>query len=291
MSESENLNLSEENFQELTQKILHQKSLGNEKYKNQENSMAEDYYKNAISEGENFFKSIPNDQRKNLGENNTYYKKFLNELKNSYSNLAAVYLRLGKNENIIELDNFILNEIDPFFDKSFARIITAYEKMDQMDNAENYFLMMQKRFNRDTMKKYDEQLKNVEISSRKKLENLRRNYEKNKPGNTSFFESWKFKVIQSLIMGLIYFGYIYYYRGSSASNKTNDLEGVNSIKNSSKNFDVNIENNNVNLENLKDEDLKLELTPEKNEGKKKEKNEDDEDFSYNLNENKEKEDI
>jgi hypothetical protein len=299
---------NDDKFLQLTEKILQEKTMGNEKFKNQQNSEAESYYKNAIESSEDFFKNIPKTEKENLKEN-SFYQKFLNELKNSYSNLAAVYLRMGKNKEIIEVDKFILSEIDSNFDKSYARMITAYQKLDEKDNAIDLYILMLKRFNKETMQKYEEQLKDIEIASKKKLEHYKQMYEKSKKQNsnsgsdgTSFFTSWKFKVLQAVIIGLIYFVYFFYFKGGLNNNNNNNSVNVNITNNTNNLSDkLNKENSKSNsnldldldLDNLKEEDLALNAMPEKNEKKiinDKDNNDDYGDYKYdNDNEEKEKE--
>jgi hypothetical protein len=294
---------NDDKFLELTEKILLEKNKGNEKFKNQQNSEAESYYKNAIESAEDFFKNIPKSEKENLKEN-SFYQKFLNELKNSYSNLAAVYLRMEKYNEILEVDKFILSEIDHNFDKSYARMISAYHKLDQKDNAIDLYILMLKRFNKETMQKYEEQLKEVEMASKKKLEHYKHMYEKSKNQNssgTSFFTSWKFKVLQAVIIGVIYVVYFFYFKGGlnsnnnsvNVNNKTGDFSSdkLNIVPGNQNELNLNLD-----LDNIKEEDLSLKATPEKTTKKDKKNNnenvDEDDDYKYdNNNANEENEDI
>lgn len=250
--------ISDDTFLEFTEKIIQEKTKGNEKYKNLQLSEAERHYKNAIESSEEFFKKISEKEKELLEKGNPFYEKFSKELKNSYSNLAAVYLRQGKNKDLIEIDKFILTELDQNFDKSFARIILAYHRLDDNENAINYYLLMKNKFNRETMAKYEEQLKPIDTLAKRKIERMKKMHKKEdtwniSATNTGLLGSWRNKIIYSLLITLIFFIYFIYSNGGLT--KDTDINPSNKTNNN-KNFDE------VNLDNIKDEDLALNLTPE-----------------------------
>lgn len=256
---------SDDQFLDYTERIYKEKSKGNEYFKKGENDKAVEHYQNAIEIGDKLFKSISDDAKKTLKEN-SFFEKFKAELKNSYSNLAAVYLRLNKHKEIIEIDKFLIANLDEFFDKSYARLIMSYWALSDTDNATNFYMMMLRKFNRETIQKYDEQLKPVEEKSKEVIEKMRQEYsQRNKanPGRQGLY----IKIIFFAVVLCFYLfgkGYLKSFFGGSP-----DIASKHNITQNS-NGDIPLIRSDteetVDLENLKDEDLAVDSTQEASTG-------------------------
>lgn len=258
MSSSE---FTDDQFLDFTERVYKEKTRGNEYFKKGENNSAIEYYQNAIEIGENFFKTIPDETKKNLKEN-SYFEKFKAEFKNSYSNLAAVYLRQNKHKEIIEIDKFILANLDEFFDKSYARLITSYWNLNDTDNATNFYMNMLRKFNRETIQKYDEQLKPVAEKSKEIIEKMRQEYNQKNAQTNNSKQGIIIKIVVFALVLIFYMfgkGYLKSLFGGSPdiASKHNITESIN--QNTEKiNFKRAESDESVDLDNIKEEDLKIE---------------------------------
>jgi len=251
--------ISEEQFLDVTEKIYKEKAKGNEFFRNSEFDSAIEHYKIAIDLGDTFYKSISEETKKNLKEN-SYFDKFKSEFKNSYSNLAAVYLKQNKHKEIIEIDKYIITNIDEFFDKSYARIILSFYRLNDHDNAINFYMSMLKKFNRETLIKYDEQLKPVEEKSKELIEKMRKeHHQKNhsatgKPGYLT-------KIIFFAVVLVIYLFARGYFKGlfggSPDLTQSNKADLKTDIPNLKSEDEVSVD-----LDNIKDEDLEIDTAEE-----------------------------
>jgi len=254
MSSSE---YTEEKFLDFTERIYKEKTLGNEFFKKGENGSAIEHYQNAIEIGDKLFKTIPDDEKKILKEN-LYFEKFKVELKNSYSNLSAVYLRQNKHKEIIEIDKFVISNLDEFFDKSYARLIIAYWTLEDSDNATNFYMMMLKKFNRETIQKYDEQLKPVAEKSKEIIEKMRQEYNQKQQPNNGKKGLWTKVIFFAVVLVLYMFGKGYlksFFGGSpdiaSKHNITQELNKENL------NFKRTETDESIDLDSFIDEDLAI----------------------------------
>ncbi len=242
------------------EKIYSEKVKGNEFFRKAENEDAISHYKAAIDIGESYFSHIPEETKKTL-KDNAFYDKFISELKNSYSNLAAVYLRQNKLEEIIKTDKYIISNLDGFFDKSYARIIMTYWNLKDTDNATNYYMMMLKKFNRETIKKYEEQLKPVEEKSKELLEKMRKDFTaKNKPSGLISSPFAYYKIIGFFVIMIGYLISRGFFKNLFGGNRDNDVVNKSSL---TPDLDSNIPLKrsdtieSIDMENIKDEDLAI----------------------------------
>ena len=255
---------TDDKFIELAEKIYGEKVKGNENFKKNDNDLAKDNYKNGIDIGDAFFKTIPDSEKENLKENE-YYLKFKSELRNCYSNLAAVYLKMNNFKEIIELDKNIIYNLDNRFDKSYVRIILSYWSLNDVENSTNFYMMFIKKFSRETVQKYDEQLKPVEEKSKELLEEMKKKYQTQTPKQGGY-KQYLTKIIFFVVILLAYTfgkGYLKSFWGGSK-----DLANDNLNMNKTENPYTKLESSDsINLDNLKEEDLLIdndENIPESN---------------------------
>ena len=105
--------------------------------------------------------------------------KELTTLKKSFmSNLALCYMKDKQYQRALNLDIEIIS-IDNTFDKSYARLFTAYKELDQKDQAIYFGGILKSRFNQETLDKYPDLIKEVdalteEVQKQIKEENAKR---------------------------------------------------------------------------------------------------------------------
>ena len=256
---------NDEQFLEYTERIYKEKTKGNEYFKKGENEGAVEQYQSAIEIGDKLFKAISTEEKKSLKEN-SYFEKFISELKNAYSNLAAVYLRQNKHKEIIDIDKFIIANLDEFFDKSYARLILSYWNLSETDNATNFYMIMLKKFDFETIKKYEEQLKPVAEKSKEIIENMRREYNHKNQANSGAKQGMWMKIAFFVVVIVFYIfgrGPLKGLFGGSpdiASKHNITAEGLNADIPTLRMTDSD-ESINNDLEGLKDEDLAID-TPQ-----------------------------
>ena len=202
---------SDDQFLDLTERMFKEKSKGNEHFKNGEYEASGECYKNATETGEEFLKKLTYEQKNGL-IHNSYYEKFISDLKFCYSNLATVFLKQNKNQEIIEIDKHIINNLDPYFDKSYARVIIIFEKLNDTENAEKFYKIMTNLFSKAIIDKYKEQFKvgkdrknglsSINIKANEEAPQNINNNQNNKVKNTVIAKI----ILFSLVFALYFFG-------------------------------------------------------------------------------------
>ena len=105
--------------------------------------------------------------------------KELTTLKKSFmSNLALCYMKDKQYQNALNLDIEIIS-IDNTFDKSYARLFTAYKELGQKEQAIYFGGILKSGFNQETLDKYPELIKEIdalteEVQKQIKEENAKR---------------------------------------------------------------------------------------------------------------------
>lgn len=250
---------SEEKITELTNAVLDDKAKGNESFKAGDNERAIEYYNKAIETGERFFKNIPEEEKIKL-EENIFFGKFKSELKNSYSNLASVYLRQNKYNEIVEIDKHIIEKLDSNFDKSYARIIMAYENLKDSDNAINYYVTMYKKFNKETIKKYEEQLRPVQEKSKDILDKMKAKYKTPQAPATGGWKSYLPRFFMLSIILIIYTfgkGYLKNLFGGKDTDISKSSIHPNDISTPDPAYQNKKTDDSINLDQINDEDLNI----------------------------------
>lgn len=176
---------SDDQFLYLTEGMFKEKSKGNEHFKKGQLEEASICFKNAIETGEEYLKKLTTEQKIGLVQN-SYYEKFISDLKFCYSNLAAVYLKQKKNKEVIEIDKYIISNFDRFFEKSYARLITVYEKLEDTTNAEKYYKLMMSLFSKEIVDTYKNQFK---VSTKRKDYILSNNNERIHQEENTFIDN------------------------------------------------------------------------------------------------------
>jgi hypothetical protein len=138
-------------------------------------------YDQAIREVEEFLVSVQNDYE-NLLANSTF-NEILNQRKLIYSNLALCYSKKGSYEQSLQLDSFIIQRLDPRFDKSYGRMIHSCIKLNNLQMADLYANQLKTYFSEATISKYQEFLTLLEIEQKKVDDELRKRIQKNKKVN------------------------------------------------------------------------------------------------------------
>ncbi len=88
------------------------------------------------------------------------------------SNLALAYSKKGFIRDAIEIDLKII-QIDPNFDKSYARLVSLYTQIDNLNTAQIYVDKLRSLFKPDTVAKYDNILQNFDLSLKKAEEKVK----------------------------------------------------------------------------------------------------------------------
>ena len=89
----------------------------------------------------------------------------LQEIFNQYililSNIAMVYHRRREYNSAVKYDRKVI-ALDKLFDKSYARLIDSYMKMDNFNLARYFYSLMKSTFSEQTLKRYEDIITNIE---------------------------------------------------------------------------------------------------------------------------------
>ena len=92
---------------------------------------------------------------KNKCFSNPVHKEIQLEFLRCNSNRAQMLMKLEKYEEAIEIDKTIVTQLDPFFDKAYARIIEAYITLGKVNEAHVYGNLFRTKLDPVTVAKYD----------------------------------------------------------------------------------------------------------------------------------------
>ena len=171
-------------------------------------------YEEAIKKYQEGYDKIKKELPKIEKEHNPQSDELLTLYKQISSNLSSCYTKLGKYQESIDLDLKII-ELDPQFDKAYARLFNNYMKLDKKDQALIYGESLLK-FDDETKKKYQEEI----IGNISKLKSELK-LEKPKKKKSSFCS----KCLIPLLILLIAVGvYLYFYKKEETLKYADDLK-------------------------------------------------------------------
>jgi len=102
------------------------------------------------------------------GERNSdFFKYVLESEKSIISNLALCHSKLNNHLKSIEYDEYIIEKIDKYFDKSYARVLTSYVALNDIDEAWEYYMKLLTLFSKDTLSKHDKIINDFEAKCKK----------------------------------------------------------------------------------------------------------------------------
>lgn len=142
---------------------------------------------------------------------NLNVKEILNQRKLIMSNLSTANKILNLIDESIDLDTKII-VLDPYFDKSYSRLIECYIKKDNLHMANYYGNHVTKHFNQETLEKLKNALSLLEEANNKVVNDMAGNYgemEKSKnddDSNKNNKRVAKKGLFKFLFAGLIMFG-------------------------------------------------------------------------------------
>ena len=142
-------------FTELIKELTEIKKQGNELYKKDSFEEAISKYKEGQEKLEKIISKVFLERSYNPQSNDLLdlYKQIL-------SNLSLCYIKLGKNDESIDLNKKIIS-IDEKYDKAYARLFNAYIKMGKKNEA-CYFGDILLKFDDETKKKYQNVIPEIE---------------------------------------------------------------------------------------------------------------------------------
>lgn len=156
------------NFQEDLKYIVETKEKIN-KIINVRQDEAIEKYKKLSAEIDEIFRKVK-DQR--MFENDPYLKEILEQKKLVMSNLSLAHTKKGDYKDAIDLDLYIIY-LDPKFDKSYARLVNNYVRMDNLNQAQVYAGKLRSLFKSETIAKYENILSNFDDAYKKYEEAVR----------------------------------------------------------------------------------------------------------------------
>ena len=148
--------------------------------KQQGNSLIKTDYKAALEKYEEGLTKMKPLMEKASGQRdfNPQVKELTTLKKSFMSNLALCYMKDKQYQSALNLDIEIIS-IDNTFDKSYARLFTAYKELGQKEQAIYFGGILKSGFNQETLDKYPELIKEIdalteEVQKQIKEENAKR---------------------------------------------------------------------------------------------------------------------
>jgi len=175
-----NLNYSKPNLIKFTDnkenssilsEILEFKKQGNEHIKTNNPLKAIEFYDKAISKINEFLAENENENENEINTDDLKTKIKL-QYKLILSNKSQSLFKLNKINESIEIDKFIIENLDNKFDKSYARLINNYLILDQIETALKYKEQLKNIFSQEVILKYNDILENLEKKEKEKNENM-----------------------------------------------------------------------------------------------------------------------
>ena len=121
-----------------------------------------------IRDIDDLFRSVKDERQFEI---NTGLREIEEQKKLIMSNLSLAYTKKGFDKEAIELDKQIIS-MDRNFDKSYARLITRYIKLNNIHQAQIYADQLRTLFKPDTVLKYKDILSSFDELLKKSEENV-----------------------------------------------------------------------------------------------------------------------
>lgn len=158
----------ENSLDDCLKKVSQHKKDGNNAFKNQSYQECEIYYNEGITEAQGFLTYYKGDIE------NPIYKKIKEELVCCYSNLSNSYVKQNNYTKVFSIDMFIINSLDPNWDKSYNRLINAGLNSNELDLANTYAATFKSRFSENTLAKYQTTFDALEEQNKIRKEELKK---------------------------------------------------------------------------------------------------------------------
>ena len=107
------------------------------------------------------------------------------------SNKSQMLLKQKKYVPSIEIDKYIIENVDNKFDKSYARLISNYLSLDDLSDAKYYAEQMKHLFNKEIVDKYSDIINRLNEKEEQKNIFLKNFYKKSKKKENKIIQNYK----------------------------------------------------------------------------------------------------
>ena len=139
------------------------------------------------------------DYEDNPNKDTNILKQVVNQKKLILSNKSQMLLKQKKYFPSIEIDKYIIENVDNKFDKSYARLISNYLSLDDLSDAKYYAEQMKHLFNKEIMDKYSDIINRLNEKEEQKNLFLKNFYKKSKKKENKIIQNYKENLINEEI--------------------------------------------------------------------------------------------
>ena len=139
------------------------------------------------------------DYEDNPNKDTNILKQVVNQKKLILSNKSQMLLKQKKYVPSIEIDKYIIENVDNKFDKSYARLISNYLSIDDLSDAKYYADQMKNLFNKEIMDKYSDIINRLNEKEEQKNLFLKNFYKKSKKKENKIIQNYKENLINEEI--------------------------------------------------------------------------------------------
>ena len=139
------------------------------------------------------------DYEDNPNKDTNILKQVVNQKKLILSNKSQMLLKQKKYFPSIEIDKYIIENVDNKFDKSYARLISNYLSIDDLSDAIYYADQMKNLFNKEIMDKYSDIINRLNEKEEQKNLFLKNFYKKSKKKENKIIQNYKENLINEEI--------------------------------------------------------------------------------------------
>jgi hypothetical protein len=122
-------------------------------------------------------------------------KQVIYQKKLILSNKSQMLLKQKKYVPSIEIDKYIIENVDNKFDKSYARLISNYLSLDNISDAKYYSEQMKNLFNKEILDKYNDIFNRLKQKEEEKNSFLKTFYKKSKKNENKTIQNYKENLI------------------------------------------------------------------------------------------------
>ena len=126
-------------------------------------------------------------------------KQVIYQKKLILSNKSQMLLKQKKYFSSIEIDKYIIENVDNKFDKSYARLISNYLSLDDLSDAKYYAEQMKNLFNKEITDKYSDIINRLNEKEEQKNLFLKNFYKKSKKKENKIIQNYKENLINEEI--------------------------------------------------------------------------------------------
>jgi hypothetical protein len=131
------------------------------------------------------------DYEDNPNKDTNILKQVVNQKKLILSNKSQMLLKQKKYFPSIEIDKYIIENVDNKFDKSYARLISNYLSLDDLSDAKYYAEQMKHLFNKEIVDKYSDIINRLNEKEEQKNIFLKNFYKKSKKKENKIIQNYK----------------------------------------------------------------------------------------------------